>query len=316
MSGYAKVIADSISPAGHRLTSFEVRFRRFVLSEWNTHCVIDRNSASSRAIPVRKQLEAIERDLAYPEVWPAEQPGMQGGSALPMALQQQAREEWRFAAHAAVTQAKRLLALGVHKSVTNRLLEPFMWHTVCATGTAWQNFFGLRANENAQPEIRVAAEMMLAAYNASTPREVGPGDWHLPYVGPEDHTAAHALMTKSWEDEAGTYVETGGMTSPMDVLVKVSSARVARTSYLTQDGVRDLDKDIDLYTRLTSADPMHASPLGQVATPDPHNVHEVEVASTITGKTKTLTLPRYGKLLGWHAHRFDVEVDRDYQSFA
>lgn len=304
MSGYAKIIADSISPAGHRLTTFEVRFRRFVLAEFNTHCVFDRNSASSRAIPVRKQLEAIERELAYPEVWPLEQSGMQGGEALGMAQQVRARKEWESAARDAVRHAKALLEIGVHKSVTNRLLEPFMWHTVCVTSTAYRNFFGLRANKDAQPEIRVAAEMMLTAWDGSTPQQVGLGQWHLPYIQAEDRDLAWS------QDGAGDTV------SATTTLVQVSSARVARTSYLTQDGKRDLDKDLDLYTRLTSADPMHASPLGQVATPDPENVHEVKVTSSVTGKSKTLILPRYGKLLGWHAHRFDVEVDRDYQSFA
>lgn len=305
--GYAKVVADSVTEDGHRLVSAEVRMRRFVLSEWNTHCTLDRNSASSRAIPVRKQLEAIERDLAYPEVWPLEQPGMQGGTALSMPQQQRARKEWESAARAAVKQAKALLKLGVHKSVTNRLLEPFMWHTVCASATAWSNFFSLRANPLAQPEIRVAAEMLQVAFAASTPQLLRPGQWHLPYVSIEEQQQVRDSLDTNLVDfdrHANT------------MLVKISSARVARTSYLTQDGVRDWDKDVGLYDRLTSADPMHASPLGQVATPDPDNVHEVKVTSTFTGASKTLTLPRYGKLLGWHAHRFDVEVDRDYQSFA
>jgi thymidylate synthase ThyX len=306
MSGYAKIIADSISPAGHRLTTFEVRFRRFVLAEFNTHCVFDRNSASSRAIPVKKQLEAIERELAYPEVWPTEQPGMQGGAALSMPLQQQARKEWESAARDAVRHVKALLEIGVHKSVTNRLLEPFMMHTVCVTSTAYQNFFGLRANPDAQPEIRVAAEMMLAAYHASTPRKVGIGQWHLPYVSIEEQQEV-----RDWHDT--NLVDFERHTNEM--LVSISSARVARTSYLTQDGKRDFGLDVGLYDRLTSAEPMHASPLGQVATPDPDNQHQVEVTSMFTGKTKTLILPRYGKLLGWHAHRFDVEVDHDYQSF-
>ena len=33
----ARVLADSISPAGIRLTTLEVRFPRFILSEFNTH---------------------------------------------------------------------------------------------------------------------------------------------------------------------------------------------------------------------------------------------------------------------------------------
>jgi thymidylate synthase ThyX len=59
------VIADSISPYGHRLTTFEVVMHRFVLAEFNTHRVFSRNSASSRAIPLAKQLDRVLNDPAY-----------------------------------------------------------------------------------------------------------------------------------------------------------------------------------------------------------------------------------------------------------
>lgn len=36
----ARVIADSISPLGHRVTTFEVVMHRFVLAEFNTHRVL------------------------------------------------------------------------------------------------------------------------------------------------------------------------------------------------------------------------------------------------------------------------------------
>ena len=39
----AKVLADSVSPAGHRLTTLEATFPRFVLAEFNTHRVFSRN---------------------------------------------------------------------------------------------------------------------------------------------------------------------------------------------------------------------------------------------------------------------------------
>lgn len=48
----ARVICDSISPRGHRLTTIEVTLHRFVLAELRetTLCVL--GSASSRATPV------------------------------------------------------------------------------------------------------------------------------------------------------------------------------------------------------------------------------------------------------------------------
>jgi hypothetical protein len=52
-----KILADSVAwHGGERLTTFEVTFPRIVLAEFNTHRMLSRNSASSRAIPVEKML--------------------------------------------------------------------------------------------------------------------------------------------------------------------------------------------------------------------------------------------------------------------
>ena len=34
--------------------------------------------------------------------------------------------------------------LGLHKQLVNRLIEPFLWHTVVVTSTEWDNFFEQR----------------------------------------------------------------------------------------------------------------------------------------------------------------------------
>ncbi len=54
-------------------------------------------------------------------------------------------------------------------------------------------------------------------------------------------------------------------TLPIDALKKVSAARCARVSYLTHDGKRDIEKDIELCDRLWSD--RHMSPFEHVATP-------------------------------------------------
>lgn len=290
---YAKVIEDSVSPEGRRLTTFEVRVHRFVLAELNTHRTLSRNSASSRAIPFRKQVERVLEDPAMPVVWASEKKGMQGGEELDTIAQERAARQWVRASTSAVNHAKKEADLGLHKSLVNRLLEPFMWHTVICTATAWDNFFRQRVSPLAQPEIRVAAEMMLDAYKQSIPEELEPGDWHLPYIGAED-----------WEWALRQDEPT------VDLLKRVSVARCARVSYLTHEGVREPKADLDLYDRLVSADPMHASPLEHVATPDVWNEHQVEVEGM------TLTLPKVGNFLGWRQHRIEVETKKGYQSYA
>ena len=54
----ARILLDSLSPSGARLTTMEVRYPRFIHSEMMTHRVFSRNAASSRAIPIKKMIAA------------------------------------------------------------------------------------------------------------------------------------------------------------------------------------------------------------------------------------------------------------------
>lgn len=244
MSYSARVLADSVSPAGVRLTTLEVTFPRIVLAEFNTHRMLSRNSASSRAIPVENRIAAVEADPFIPVAFGRNRRGMQAVEALEGADAAAAEETWMEACRIAVYRAKQLASLGVHKQLANRLLEPFLWHTVVVTATEWSNFFALRCNPDAQPEIRTAAELMRSARDSSEPRAVAAGEWHLPYLDAEEN---------------------------VDVLARhlapalVSSARCARVSYLTQDGRRDPAEDLKLADRLLAAG--HMSPFEHAARP-------------------------------------------------
>lgn len=239
----AEVVRDSVSTAGVRLTTIEVTLHRFVLAELNTHRVFSRNSASSRAIPVQRQLDAVLDNPAVPLEFGSNQRGMQAGPPLAGEDHARALAAWLEARDAAVASARNLLDLGVHKQVANRILEPFIWHTVIVTATEWDGFWQQRCSPLAQPEIRAAADAMRAAYDASTPAEVADGDWHTPYVR---------------DDERDLDLETRK---------RIAAARCARVSYLTHDGRRDLSADEELYDRLVTAEPPHWSPLEHVATP-------------------------------------------------
>lgn len=245
----AAVIADSISPDGVRVTTIEVTLHRFVLAELNTHRVFSRNSASSRAIPIGKQIARVEDDPAMPVEFGANQRGMQAGAPLEGEEARAATDAWLRARDAAVEAVRVLDDLGVHKQVANRILEPFMWHTVIVTATDWDGFWHQRCSPLAQPEIRVAAEAMREAFEASTPVEVPVGGWHTPYIRPDEQDLDERTKRR------------------------ISAARCARVSYLTHDGRRDLSADEELYQRLVTADPPHWSPLEHVATPAAGDEH-------------------------------------------
>jgi len=280
MSYSCRIIADSTSEEYIRLTTFEITFPRIILSEFRTHRLesaddeaqtsfmgidevgrsISMNSGSSRAIPVSKILERVKDDPFIPVHWGENQKGMQAVKELSLQEQELAKSLWLRARDQSVYIAETLIGkhpisveaesrvredsvfhLNVHKQIANRLLEPWMWQTCIMSATNWSNFFAQRSHPDAQPEIRTISDMMLKEYNASTPKTLLLGEWHLPYIQ---------------EDE---------LELPIDLLKKLSSARCARVSYLTQNGVRENDLDLDLFQRLISGS--HWSPLEHVATP-------------------------------------------------
>lgn len=240
---YAKVVADSVTGKGQRLTTMEVGMHRFVLAEFNTHRAFSRNSASSRAIPVKKQTEKIVMSPAMPVEWGVNKSGMQADEVLDEQTARRAERIWKQAALNAVESARQLEELGVHKQVTNRILEPFMWHKVIVSSTEWQNFFDQRCSPLAQPEMRLVAEAMRDAYNNSVPNLIFTGEFHLPYLEKSEEHYDHSLK------------------------IYTSVARCARVSYLNHNNKKSTLDDFGLYQKLVSADPQHLSPLEHIATP-------------------------------------------------
>lgn len=239
----ARVLLDSVSRTGVRLTTLEVCFPRFVLAEFNTHRVLSRNSASSRAVPTAKLIARVLEDPVVPLEWGRNKPGMSAEDLLDDGDARAAAAAWLRARDHAVEHARELLALNVHKQALNRVLEPFLWHTVIVTATEWENFFALRTAPNAQPEIRAVALRMRDAMAQSVPQPIEEGDWHAPLLQPDE--AALDTQTRK----------------------RVSAARCARVSYLTHDGVREVAKDLELCERLKTD--RHLSPFEHVATPAP-----------------------------------------------
>jgi len=148
MSIEAKIIADSKSIRGERITTFLLTFPRIILSEFNTHRMFSRNSASSRAIPFKKMVESVETNPFIPIAWQKEHKGMQGSEYWTEEnIIKYLEDSWIESMHKALQSAKLLTSKGVTKQLCNRLLEPFMWHTVICTSTDFLNFFKLRCPE-------------------------------------------------------------------------------------------------------------------------------------------------------------------------
>lgn len=169
----AKVIADSKNKFGNRITTMVVTFPRIILAEFNTHRMFSRNSASSRAIPFKKMVEAVENNPFIPMAWQEDHKGMQGNKYItnPSDIED-CKLAWLQARDYSINMAKDLNVFDledeeveangdkrVSKQICNRLLEPFMYHTVIVTATEWENFFALRcpkysATGSVNPEFR------------------------------------------------------------------------------------------------------------------------------------------------------------------
>lgn len=270
----AKVIEDSIGPKCPRITSLELRYPRFIHSEFMTHRQFSRNASSSRAIPIARQIAAIKEDTAMPIHWGKHQKGMQafeendaliygdfcGLDMINNRFEGLTPEKaWLKARDRAIEIAEGFLNAGYHKQLVNRLLEPFSHITVIMTTTTLDNFLGLRRHPDAQPEIKALADAVFDAVQESEPQFLDYGQWHLPYV-----TTTEKNYVKS--DENVLY---GPNPTTVEDLIKVSVARCARVSYKTHDGkAPNYEQDLALYDRLVGSEPLHASPAEHQATPD------------------------------------------------
>lgn len=298
----AEIVGHSLSPQGDELISVLATFPRIILAEVNTHRMLSKNTSSSRAIPFKKMLEAIDSNPFIPIAWQKHHSGMQGSEYKTGDSEiKLAESKWLEARDNAVNSAILLTTSDcVTKQLCNRLLEPFMWTTMLITGSkeGWDNFFELRnplyeyklgaetyyfkswkelvsfiksttdnkdyikswENETAigklqhnkgQAEIHMMAlaESIYDAVNESTPKQLEPGDWHIPF---EDKFDNYTLLN-----------ETNDSNKLTNLKVKVSVAMAARTSYTIVGEEKGLNYEnlIGLHNRLLTQDPPHSSPM-------------------------------------------------------
>lgn len=263
----AKLIKDSLNTrTGHRLSTWVLKYPRFVHAELMTHRQFSRNSSSSRAIPVKRLIQNVIDDPAMPCFWGKNQKGMKARQEIDPGSKQIAIESWLRSRDIAVERAQRLNELCLHKQIVNRIIEPWMHIVVIMSTTTLSNWFALRDHKDAQPEIALLARKMREIYESSQPEQVGPLFWHIPFIT---------------EEEQDLYT--------LKELKKISVGRCARVSYLTHDGVRDPKKDMELHDFLLSSKPPHASPFEHIA-----------MAADLEPGENAL---RHGNFTGWMQYR-------------
>lgn len=305
MAHAAKVLLDSISQQGHRLTTFEITMPRIILAEWNTHRMFTRSSASSRAIPVARMIKMVQEHPYVPTSWGKNQKGMTAAEEILGADAISCEENWLHARDSMVEHVEELMKIGVHKQLANRLLEPFMWHTIINTATEYSNFFGLRCDKNAQPDMQIVAKLVRDAYNNSGPVLRKVGEWHAPYAQGSDTLSSE--------------------------LREITSGRCARVSYLTHDGKHAPSEDIRLHDQLLASG--HMSPFEHAARPmDDYEytelfkqpkvqwdgskfVHVTDFAYGESVDDDRVYIHFCGNLNGWVSYRKEIPHEEDYITY-
>lgn len=308
----AKTICDSIGRHSPRLVTMLTRYPKFVHQETLRHRTIyvedqlrgdfdfSFSVSSSRAIPFARMLEEVRSDKlrAAPVKWGAAQRGMSPGDELSdepwekviegvhcsrLSSRDRAKLIWADAARNAASYAWCLDQLGVHKSIVNRLIEPFIHVNALMTATepGWLNFFGLRLDDAADPTLRALAEACWCEWCESKPTLLEPGQWHLPFVDASD-----------WETlNVGKPIPESGPGFVFDhPVIKISVARCAHLSYVDFEtgAPMTIEKCLALYDKLVGSTPIHASPAEHQATPD----DELLRATSKIYKDE-------GKIIGW-----------------
>lgn len=239
----AKIILDSISPHGIRLTTIQTKAPKFLDAEFEKHRMISSNSSSDRAIPLLKMLDS---GYYLPDDIRLNQPGMQGD----LLLSEDDKELFWNDLNNMYERTSWILKKWdkVHKQHLNRYLMGFSWqHKVC-TATEWDNFFMLRLDSAADPAMYQLAKCMKEAMDASTPKLLQPEEWHVPYL------LEHGQDGDNW------FPNTTGTN------IKCSVARCARVSYNNHDDTEpSVAKDLALYDKLLKS--KHMSPFEHQARP-------------------------------------------------
>lgn len=291
----AKIIADSINHSGHRMTTMEIEYPRFILAELNTHRMLSKNSASSRAIPVKTMHEQINASPAEPVYWGKNQAGMQAKEELSGTDYTDAKFIWKRAMQDALHWAWAMSdRVGLHKQIANRITEPWMTMKTVISGTEWENLWWLRCHPDAQPEFHELATKMQQAYNNSEPQLLNPGEWHVPYVNTYRSIINNELL----------YSDGNGDDITAEEARIISASCCAQVSYRKNDDT--LEKATKIYKQLIESTPAHASPVEHQATPmdlDTYMNYEPETWEHGVSHVSANGDLWSGNLRGWIQHR-------------
>ena len=290
--GYTEVskIARSTSANNpeSEISTLLLTLPRTVLAELLMHRVFSRSGASTRAIPIEKQVQNMLYNMYIPEVWFTPHRGMQGSRII---TDTGHIEELRHNyIGQAINSAKYVISHSktVSKGILGRILEPFTFQKELVTATEWDNFLKLRGVKEENIEkldgVRINSQAIIESGSLTeaeinmtvlaeqirrvldSPAEIKQwGEWHMPF----------------YSDELESFNEKEKLL--------ICSARCARLSYLNFNGKSNPEDDLRLSTQKLL--PLHHSnPFEHCAKLTPYSNHS------------------FANFKGWKSFRYVLEI--------
>jgi len=213
--------------ATHRLIS-QGTCNFYVLDSTNPFTELtSRSSASTRAIPVERLIQSVINDPFIPN-WSKHQKGMSGIEDDDAEFKAKMSAIHKRHMWASIVEAREMVRLGAHKQHINDILKPFLRIPILVTATqnGWNNFIKLRTDKSCRVEFREYALEIKKALEESQPEVLQVGQVHMPFK-----EVMHPNLTLREQKQ-------------------VASARCARLSYSSHDGVFSLERDLELFGTL------------------------------------------------------------------
>lgn len=266
--GYAEIIQYSKNKDGKEIITYSLKYGLIVHAEMLRHRLLTNNVKSNRAVSMKQIRSEVLKDPYVPVKFGKQQKGMVSSSEFDFKNAGVCRWLWKTARYPAVFVHWVLEKLGLHKEVTNRILNPWQWVRETLTATEFDNFYHLRLHKDAQKDIQVIAQAMLEAKKNYSPSEIEPltqGEYHVPYV----------FRYRNDTGVLGYYDNDGTRLSTQEA-IEASCARCARSSYDNHDGTKALyhkthnskgRSDKEIYQSLVNSNPVHGSCAEHQATP-------------------------------------------------
>lgn len=228
------------------ITTLALEYPRLIHAEVKTHRVLTTSCSSTRAVPFKAVLINLRENPADIVYWGKAMSGMQAREELSGIKLAIAKAGWVIAREACVLVARVFNAVGLHKQIANRILEPFQNISVLVTATEWDNFFALRTHESAQPEFQTLARMI---QDEIAKTEAVKSKYHIPFFSEFEHHLEDFFSLDSI-DELRVVTK--------DDAMKISSSICAQWSYRKFDP--SMDKANKIWSQLVESKPVHASP--------------------------------------------------------